>query len=383
MSAVYVDVVPELLQWAVTRAGWDQETALKHEPRLEAWLQRTKRPTLKQLQDFARATHTPLGMLFLPEAPVETVPIPDMRTMGDGGVAAPSPDLLDTIYLCQRRQDWFRDYAIEAGAGALDIVGTASLAADPAKVAADIRTRLRMEERSVSSWSQAMRDLIDRIEALGILVMVSGIVGDNTHRALDPKEFRGFTLADDIAPLIFVNGVDSKAAQVFTLVHELAHVWLGHSALSEVSLGKRSAHREERWCNEVAAEVLVPLVELEGEYQGPIEEAELSRLARHFKVSTLVVLNRLHEAGHLSWEDYRSRYAVERERVVALAREPREDSDGGNYYYTQRMRLGRQFARAVIQSTLEGTTTYRDAYRLLGAKKHSTFEGLAETLRVA
>ena len=102
---VRVNVAPELLRWAIRRKGWDEETALQHAPKLRAWLAETERPTLKQLEKFAKGTHTPLGLLFLPEPPEEAVPIPDMRTMGNLGVEQPSVDLLDTIYLCQRRQD--------------------------------------------------------------------------------------------------------------------------------------------------------------------------------------------------------------------------------------------------------------------------------------
>ena len=100
MTTVRVDIAPNLLRWAVKRARWDEETVRKRTPKLDAWIDGTARPTLKQVEKFAAATHAPFGMLFLPEPPVENIPIPDMRTIRDAGVREPSADLLETIYLC-------------------------------------------------------------------------------------------------------------------------------------------------------------------------------------------------------------------------------------------------------------------------------------------
>ncbi|VEG28354.1 ImmA/IrrE family metallo-endopeptidase [Actinomyces howellii] len=383
MAAVRVDVAPDLLRWAVRRARWDDATVRKRAPKLDDWIAGVSRPTLKQIEDFANNTHAPLGMLFLPEPPVEDVPIPDMRTLRDVGVSEPSVDLLETIYLCQLRQDWYRDEVMDAQAASLGFVGSATLDTPAQEVAGHIRAALRLDERSVTNWSAAMTDLIERAEDIGVLVMVNGIVGADTHRKLDPEEFRGFVLADDLAPLVFINGADTKAAQIFTLVHELAHLWLGHSALSDAVAGAQAGKKEERWCNQVAAEVLVPLDSIQDEWRGVCDEDELDRLAQRYKVSTLVVLARFRDAGYLGWDDYVGRYDAERRRVLGLMESSRDRGGGGNYYNTQLRRLGRPFARAVVSSTLEGRTTYRDAYRLLGASKHSTFEGLAERVGAA
>ncbi|SIS22998.1 ImmA/IrrE family metallo-endopeptidase [Williamsia sterculiae] len=383
---VRVSVAPGLLEWAVERAGWDNDTTQRRAPKLDEWISGERQPTLKQLESFAQATHTPFGLLFLPEPPDEPVPIPDMRTVGNAVVPRPSADLLDTIYICQTRQDWYRDYARDRGAPHLELVGSATTSTSPVDAAREVRAALDFDltKRAVfTSSDDALRRLIDRIEAIGVLVMVNGIVGGDTHRALDPEEFRGFALSDPVAPLIFVNGADTKAAQIFTLIHELAHIWLGGSALSDAAMVARDGVAEELWCNQVAAEVLVPFAALRGDYQGELTPQELTRLARRYRVSTLVILKRLFDAHFLGWDDYWERYEVEREAVIALAKRRRGENSGGNYYNTQPLRLSRQFARAVVASTNQGDTSFRDAFQLLGTKKHETFARLADEIGVA
>lgn len=378
-----VEVNPELLVWARQRSGLAFDDAQNRFPMLAAWERGEQQPTLKQLESFAQATHTPVGFLFLPEPPVEKVPLPDFRTVGDVGVRGPSADLLDTIYQCQQRQDWYRDFAVLNHEPAVGYVGSLTVTASAAGTAAAMRTALQFEvESRGSSRTEALRILIERAEALGFLVMVNGVVGSNTHRKLNPGEFRGFALADPMAPLVFVNGADTKAAQIFTLVHELAHLWLGGTALDDVDLAARGWQDTERWCNQVAAELLMPLAALPGALvAGEALADTMERLSRRFKVSTLVVLRRLHDAGRLSWDEYRSAYDAEIRRIAGLLRE-RAVGGGGNFYNTQPTRFGRRFTRAVITSTLEGQTLYRDALQMLSVKKVSTLNELATHLGI-
>lgn len=380
-----VAVSPDLLEWAVDRAGWDEETALRRAPKLRSWLAGDK-PTLKQLEKFAQDTHTPFGLLFLDEPPVERVPIADMRTLANAEVRQPSADLLETIYTCESRQDWYRGYAQDQGLAPVEFVGSATVATPIESVASRIRDLLRFDvadRGTFPNWEGALRGLIDRIEGLGVLVMVNGIVGSNTHRKLRPDEFRGFALSDALAPLIFVNGADTKAAQIFTLIHELGHIWLGESALSDAAMTARDGVAAELWCNQLAAEVLAPIAAVRGDYQGTPDVEELERLAKRYRVSTLVVLKRIHDARFITWDDYQERYAEERDRVMNLLAARRGSESGGNYYYTQPLRLSRLFARAVVASAFEGSTSYRDAYHLVGTRKHETFENLATELGVA
>lgn len=380
---VRVEINPQLLAWARERSGLGIDDLARRFPQLMDWEQGYRAPTLKQLEGFAQATHTPVGFLFLPEPPDEQLPIPDYRTMGNAGVRRPSADLLDTIYQCEQRQEWYRDFAEVNREDPVDLVGSLSSAVPVVEAAAVMRGALAfdVDERG-STWTDALRLLVDRAENLGVLVMVSGVVGSNTHRKLDPREFRGFVLVDRLAPLVFLNGADTKAAQIFTLAHELAHIWLGETALDDAELTSVSTVAAERWCNQVAAELLVPLALVVDELREdePLGTPEVERLARRFKVSTLVVLRRAHDAGRLSWDEYRLAYRDELERILDILGE--RAGGGGNFFNTQPARVSRRFARAVITSTLEGQTLHRDAFRMLGFKKLSTFQELANRLGV-
>lgn len=379
---VRVPVKSELLRWACARNGHEPEAYAEQFPQLDSWVRGDTAPTLKQLERFARATRTPIGFFFLPAPREEQVPIPDFRVGTGQASPRPSPDLLEMVYLCQQRQEWFQEYARSAGLGTLEFVGSAHVADDVVRTAARIRDTLGFTleaRRRMATWTDALRHFIELADAAGILVMCSGVVANNNTRPLDPAEFRGFAIADEHAPLVFINGADTKAAQMFTLAHELAHVWIRQSGVSNPEAARRSSHTVERWCNEVAAEMLVPLDALRGEVDAPAENlrGRLDRLARAFKVSTLVVLRRLHDLGRLSADELWREYERELERLRAMPR-----GTGGNFYLTQASRVSKRFARALVVSTLEGHTLHRDAFRLLGFSKPRTFQQLGHSLGV-
>jgi Zn-dependent peptidase ImmA (M78 family)/transcriptional regulator with XRE-family HTH domain len=377
-----VRVRPELLRWARERAGFSAEALTRRIPQLPAWERGEVLPTLKQVEKFAKVTYAPVGYLFLAEPPVESVPIPDFRTLASIRVNRPTPDLLDTVYICQQRQEWYRDFARSEGEGGLPFVGSSTLTGDIGETAARMRAALGFsieERRQIPTWTDALRRFIEQADRLGVLVMVSGVVGSNNRRRLNPREFRGFALSDDLAPLVFINGADTKAAQMFTLAHELAHIWLGQSALSDIDPASVPSHRVEIWCNQVAAEFLVPLEDLRTEYRRRAAlQQEYGRLARFFKVSTLVILRRLCDAGVMSPDDM---WQACKEEVARLQASPR--ARGGDFYLTQAARVSKRFARALVVSTLEGQTLHRDAFRLLGFSKLETFRELGHSVGVA
>ena len=376
-----VPVNPKLLSWARERAGHSVSALAVRFPKIEAWENGEVQPTIKQLEAFAKATRTPFGFLFLAEPPVEQFPIPDFRTVANVSPERPSLDLLDTIYLCQQRQDWYRDFARSVLDGPLELVGSASVGHDVAETAARMRHALGVdldERKELATWTDALRRLIEQADALGILVMVSGVVGSNSRRKLDPQEFRGFALVDPWAPLVFINGGDTKAAQMFTLAHELAHIWLGKSGVSDTNPSAVPDQESERWCNRVAAELLVPLEALRSALDLYADlDFELNRLARRFKVSTLVVLRRIHDAGQLSHDELWAAYDAE---LARLRRSP--TGAGGDFYRTLGARVSKRFARAVVESTLEGRTSFTETFRMLGLKKMATFSKLGRSLEV-
>lgn len=365
-------VNPELLTWARERAGFSAPELQRRFPKLADWEAGTVAPTLKQLEQFASGVHVPVGYLFLPAPPEERLPIPDFRA-GHGEPRRPSPNLLDTIYMCQGRQEWYRDYSRSSGEPVRAFVGSASTAQAHAEVAALMRDALDFDleaRRNCPTWTEALRMFIAQAEGIGVLVMVSGVVYNNTHRRLDPAEFRGFAIADAYAPVIFINGADTKAGQMFTLAHELGHLWLGQSALTDATPASAPAGDVEAWCNAVAAELLVPAAVLGREIK-PHEPLDLAlpRFARRFKVSTLVILRRMRDVGVLDAREFSVAYEMELERLLGIER-----GSGGNFHLTEAVRVSKRFAAALVGSTLEGNTLYRDAMRMLGISKVETFD---------
>jgi Zn-dependent peptidase ImmA (M78 family) len=376
-----VAIRSKLLRWACDRSGFDRADLERKFPHLAAWESGELQPTLKQLEAFANGTYTPVGYLFLPEPPVEKVPIPDFRAPNNQRLGNPSPDLLDTIYVCQQRQEWFRNYARLMGERPLAFVGSARIQDSVVDAAGRIRSALGFDiqqRRQMPTWTDALRHFIEQADELGIMVMCNGVVHNNNYRHLDPAEFRGFAMADDLAPLVFINGADTKAAQMFTLAHELAHIWLGQSAVSDSQPVTLPIEKVERWCNEVAAELLVPIEVMRTEYNLRAElPEETARLARRFKVSTLVILRRILDVGGLTQKEFWEAYHAEVERLRAIPR-----GSGGNFYLTQAARVSKRFAAALVTSTLEGQTRYNDAFRMLGFSKLSTFKELGRSLGV-
>lgn len=379
-----ITLQPEVLRWARERAGLSQEELTKKIlvslERVKEW-EETGKISIAQADRLAERTYTPLGYLYLSEPPDESLPIRDFRTRDDGPPKRPSQDLLDTIYQMQRRQDWMRDDLIEGGADPLEFVGAYSLTVSHAEVAAAMRAALGLADgwaEEIDTWSEALGYLRTRSDEAGILVVSNGVVGNNTRRKLDRTEFQGFALVDEYAPLVFVNAADFKTAQMFTLAHEVAHLFVGEEGLSLFDRLLPVDHSTERFCNRVAAEFLVPQEELQDYWPTVQDPTNPCRpIARKFKVSDVVAAYRAHDLDLIDRDTFFALY-----NKYKCQPESRKATTGrGTIWDTQRWRIGPRFAGAVARAAGEGRLLYREAYSLTDLKGDA-FEKMPEKMGI-
>ncbi|WP_370304747.1 ImmA/IrrE family metallo-endopeptidase [Sinimarinibacterium flocculans] len=363
-----VAVRPAMVQWARERAGLELGALAHRFAKLAEWESGAAQPTFRQLEDFAKATHVPFGYLFLPEPPAEPLPIPDFRTLRNQPRSGISPDLRDTIHAMRRRQDWLREERSDSGVPPVEFVGSARLIDDAEAVGREMRRTLGLDRdwaASARGWDEAVGRLRAAIEVLGVMAVINGIVGNNTHRVLDVAEFRGFALSDPLAPLIFVNGADAKSAQMFTLAHELAHLWLGEigEGLSGFPGIFPDGGQVESFCDRAAAECLVPAAELQAIWPEVKREASpFELLARHFKVSPIVIGRRAMDLRLVERQAFFDFY----EAYIQRERRQRPATPGGDFYRNQSARVGKLFATEVVRAAKEGRIGFKQAYELTG-----------------
>ncbi len=377
---------PGVLKWARERSGFDTgELAAKLKIKPERVLQweDSGRISIAQVDALAKHTHTPLGFLYMSEPPDESLPIADFRTVGNEPLRRPSPELLETVYAMQRRQDWMHDeLVIQYEAPAIPFVGRFTLAEEPRIVAEFMRKTLALGSGWAAenpNWESALRFLQERVEGIGVLLVINGVVGNNNSRKLDPEEFRGFVLSDEYAPLIFINNADYKSAQMFTIAHELAHVFVGETGLSNFEYFQPSAHDTERFCDRTAAEFLVPEDDLHAYWPEASDMVDpYAAIARHFKVSSIVAARRTLDLRLIETGEFFEFYDTYK---GSEWRGAQQSQSGGNFWNTQRWRIGARFAAAVVRAVREGRLTYREAYSLTGLKG-DTFKAMPERMGI-
>ena len=379
-------VSPAVIEWACQRSKKSLGDMTKEFPKIKEWGQGDVLPTLGQLHKFARKTYIPIDYLWRKEPPPpDKVSLPDMRTVKNRDIPEPSLELLETVHLCQWRQEWYRDYFRRMSNSFCEFVNTASTETPTKEVADKMRGLLNLPVvPSKGSWEDRVSQLTERAEAIGVLVMRSSMVRSH-HRSLDPKEFRGFALVDDQTPLVFINGKDSKGAQAFTLIHELAHLWLGETALSGSEYPGDSDKEQEQWCNQVAAEFLAPEDSLEERYRPTNDNDfmdEVQNLSKLYKVSTLVMLIRLKSLGKVKDATFRISYRAEEEKIS----EALKKNKGGNADTTRYRQINEaspSLCRAVISSVGGGEITFKEAYDLLGVSNTKALVKIGEKVGVS
>lgn len=370
-----------MLTWARERAGiavsdFARKCGVSAD-KLSEWEAGRRPLTFKQALTYAEKAHIPFGYLFLVQPPVDELPIPDLRTVEGQANRKLSLELLDLIKLMQQRQEWYKDYLQLQLVGPNTIVGRFSVSDGVNAIVHDMRTSLGVGNHPQrGSWEDYYRDLVNRIESVGILVMRQSDVGHYT-RPLRVDEFRGFALADNYAPIIFVNHADALGARLFTLIHELCHIWIGQSGISDAST---QTHREEEiLCNAVAAEFLVPATEFQARWRQDVEnwQANLLALEAHFHVSTWALARRALTLNFITLDEYQ-RYISNQQ----AAYRSREDSGGPGYYRTKKAQISQRFSRAVVSEALSGQLLLREASQLLGGIKPDKIITFAKELGI-
>jgi Zn-dependent peptidase ImmA (M78 family)/DNA-binding XRE family transcriptional regulator len=364
-------VTPEVVRWARERARAKRDEvakALGKTPAsIEAWESGTSAPTFSQAQRLAEILHVPFGYLFLPSPPHERIPLHDFRTLR-GAESRPSAELIDLLNDVIFKHQWYREFLLEQGTPPLDFIGKSSVRDGSDKVAESIRDVLHVDSKlrqESASWDEFLRNLIRNAEAVGILVMRSGVAAGDARRPLGVKEFRGFAISDPIAPLVFLNSKDSRSAQIFTVAHEIVHIWIGETGISNEDLKepKLGGHGDvERFCNQTAAEILAPEPEFLAEWRKHRSiDDNADSLAHMFKVSKVVVLRRAFDLEVITFKQYKERYEIEERKFVDRPKR----KGGGSYLRNVLTRNSPILAGAVVRGALEGTVLYRDAARLL------------------
>ncbi|WLH49782.1 ImmA/IrrE family metallo-endopeptidase [Pseudomonas tolaasii] len=363
---------PEILRWARSRARISAGTLAKSigtaEDNVLAWEDGAKRPSFNQAMNYAHHTHIPFGYLYLAKPPVEDLPLPDLRTV-NGREPSYSLALRDTIRWAMERQDWYRSWLTSQGYEKNQVVGILSINDGIPAVVVSMREKLGIPEMPKrGTFDDYFTKLVQSIENIGILVMRNSIVNNNTSRPLSVDEFRGFAMSDALAPVIFVNTADCPEARLFTLIHELTHIWIGKSGVSDAE--PQTHNREEIFCNAVAAELLAP----EREFRIAWKHFEdwkdnLPFITRTFHVSEWVIARRALTLGFISQADYSTFIGSK------IAAHKARNKDGAPpYSRLQTGRISKTLAKAVASEALSGRMLFRDASRLMGIKPHKISE---------
>lgn len=387
---------PEILIWARETAGLDRDRAARKinlnaargvsgADRLAAIEAGDEVASASVLQRMAQQYHRPLLTFYMPEVPRPADVGQDFRTLPAEG--DPSNVLLATLLRdVKARQSLVRDtLEDDDDVSEVALVGSQSGIRDPLVLATALIEAVgfnRREFRASGSADDAFTYLRSLVEAKGVFVLLAGDCG-HWSTAIEVKLFRGFAIADALAPFIVVNDQDAKAAWSFTLLHELAHLFLGESGVS----GGPPESEVEKLCNDAAAAVLIDRAEiadlpLTG---GAADVRQIDALADRARISRTMIAYQLHLAGRITaahWEGLRDQFRTEWLAIKERERERNRAKDGGpNWYIVRRLRLGAALLEVARRGMAEGSLTPTRAARMLGVKPMAVYPLLADPRR--
>jgi len=367
-----LQISPNILRWAADQRGisLDALVDLLEKPAKHDVLIAGKF-SIAEAEKLAKKTHIPFGYFFLDTPPVTAQRgIPDLRQLPNHEPL--SIDFFDVLDDVLRKQQWYQEYLQEQGAQQLDFVGKHPFKANlPAEqVAADIQQTLGItdqERKQCKNYSDFFTLFSAKAENIGILVFKNGIVKNSTRRGLSVNEFRGFAIADPLAPVIFINGKDSEAAWIFTLAHEIAHIWLGESGVSDLPANQqKSGNNVEVFCNRVAAELLTPKTQFLDAWE-QATESKFDTLSKAFKVSRLVIARRAFDLGKIDWTTYQT-------ISDASTKQKLPDRSKPNPYNSYPLRNSKRLTRAIVSTAMSGGMMLREAASLLNVRPDTVME---------
>jgi len=383
-----VPVNPEILRWARNEAGYSLSDAVTHagitpprkkkdspeltaEDRLAAWEEGLDTPSYAQLKGIASAYKRPLFTFFLPEPPTKMVTMADYRTLGNRTSPKDTPEFSALRRRLIILHHELRELLREAGSQKLPFIGSMSEDASVKEFAESIRSVLNAkieEQAGTGDEKTLLKYLRTSAEDAGIFVIYAGNLGSH-HSKISAEEFRGIAIADELAPMVVVNPNDVDVAKVFTLVHELAHLWLGSKAISSFNaLAQKSAdsHRE-KLCNRVAAEFLVPESDLRDKWE--VSECDIEQgvknLGKHFHVSEAVIARRLLDLDCIGSDDYGNLLAIYQARWKNIKDKQSEQDSAPSPAVMDKYRLGEKTIHTIIGAANEGRIGLQDAARLM------------------
>jgi len=302
---------PEVLQWARKTAKMTVEAAAaKVNVKVEryiSWELGENYPTIRQAQKLAHDFKRPFALFFFPRVPRDFQPLNDFRKAGSTELRTGSVFIIREI---QQKQAWISELNQESGEKPLSFVGKFSLQENPEEVAADILKTLSVDPSFYPSGNNVIKEWIMAAEAQGIFVSRTSFI--HSRLKLDSQELQGFAIADAYAPFVFVNSDDWAAPQLFTLVHELAHLWIAETGISNDiepdKLDRNKFHPVELFCNQVAAAALMPRLVVKEVVEAGLDFTyqQVISASKKLGVSSLALLVRFYHLGLLSLSQYTS-----------------------------------------------------------------------------